>query len=149
MGGPRWAKHTRVTALGDTSGAFSCVSENKPRQRGLPGFPPSLACSWRSGGPHLAGPALPAPAVPGCQSFFSKWGTIPLSSGLGLPGPSVSFRPSSASWDKYFCGGKTGTTSGRCRDSGFNAVAELENAWAPSWVLWLLGSKEQCKRALD
>ena len=45
----------------------------------------------------------------GQSFFFSKWGTIPLSSGLGLPAPSVSFRPSSASWDKYFCGGKRGT----------------------------------------
>lgn len=44
---------------------------------------------------------------PRCQSFFlSKCGTIPLSWGRGLPALSVSFRPSSASWDKYFCGVK-------------------------------------------
>lgn len=73
-------------------------------------FSPSLASvPGDQGGPTSRALLSLFPQCQGCQSFFSKWGTIPLSSGLGLPGPSVSLRPSSASWDKYFCGGKRGT----------------------------------------
>lgn len=62
--------------------------------------------------------ALLSPFKQRCQSFFlSKFGTIPLSWGRGLPALSVSFRPSSASWDKYFCGVKRGRV-GREKDSG-------------------------------
>lgn len=120
-GDRRWAARSRVTALGHGSEV--------------------LAASLRTGAGSVACPVCPPPGVsscPGgrkapprrpsshsfqqcrpCQSFFfSKWGTIPLSSGLGLPGPSVSFRPSSASWDKYFCGRERGT-----KEEGRRSVA--------------------------
>lgn len=58
--------------------------------------------SLRSGRPHLRRPSFPG--FQKRQSFFlSNCGTIPPSSGPGLPAPSVSFKPSSASCDKYFC----------------------------------------------
>lgn len=99
---------------------FSGVSENKPGRHGQPGFPSSLALvpvpEVRKAPPRR--PSSPGFQQPqGHQGFFlSKCGTIPPSSGLGLPGPSVSLRPSSASWDKYFCGAETGT-KGRQRVS--------------------------------
>ena len=117
--------HTRVRALGDARGALHMTLRTH-QVAWLPEF-----LSWRSGRPLHRWPSLPDfQQQQRCQSFFlSKCGTIPLSSGLGLPAPSVSFRPSSASWDKYFCGGKK-TKRGRERDSG-ELVGEDEGCLGP------------------
>lgn len=112
MGNPQGAGHSGVTALGDTSGRFhESLRTNQAMWPAWFSFLSSFrSCTEVRKAPPRQALLSPLPAVAGCQGFFfSKFGTIPLSSGLGLPAPSVSFRPSSASWDKYFCGGKRGT----------------------------------------
>lgn len=74
MGGPRWARHTRVTALGDTSGRFLESLRTSPDDEACLLFPLSGFGSWRSGRPHLAGPALPVPTVPGVSELLFKVG---------------------------------------------------------------------------
>lgn len=76
MGGPRWARHTRATALGDTQGRFHESLRTNPGNVACLVFLPLWLqfLSWRSGRPHLAGPALPAPAVPGVSELLFKVG---------------------------------------------------------------------------